>query len=269
MLEKKLDYTEELDSFLNTALIAAKSAGAILVDYMGRVSVNEKAPRDLVTEADVASQKRIREILLGRFPNHQFVGEEDENHDFSEENQLTWIVDPLDGTTNFVHQLRSFSVSICLVSGRTPIVGVVFDPLCDECYFAKLGEGAYLNHQQIRVSECQNIHHALLATGFTTSVTKDSIEAARFLEILGKAQAIRRLGSAALNLCYLASGRVDGYWATGIKAWDVAAGMLIMQEAGGQVRGIDGPFDLLEPRFVASSTRELGDQIEELLDNAG
>lgn len=260
---------EKLESYLSTAIHGAKKAGQILIDFMGNAAVREKGPRDLVTEADVAAQNEIERILLGKFPDHQFVGEEGESIDPDTINGLTWVVDPLDGTTNFVHQLRSFSVSIALLQDSEPIVGVVYDPLCDECFTAVKGGGAHLNESEISVSSCQAMRDAMLVTGFSPSVTKDSIEAKRFLEVLGKAQSIRRLGSAALNLCFIACGRIDAYWASSLNSWDIAAGMLIMSEAGGTVKGMDGPFDMFKPKFIAAASEELRDELGETIDIAG
>jgi myo-inositol-1(or 4)-monophosphatase len=259
---------ETLESYLCTAIHAAKQAGQILIDLMGTAAVKEKAPRDLVTEADVAAQNEIERILLEKFPDHQFVGEEGKPIDPDGFKGLTWVVDPLDGTTNFVHQLRSFSVSIALLQDDQPIVGVVYDPLCDECFSAVKGGGAHLNESEISVSSCRLMREAMLVTGFSPSVTKDSIEAKRFLEVLGKAQTIRRLGSAALNLCFIACGRVDAYWASSLNAWDIAAGMLIMSEAGGTVLGIDGVFDLFKPKFIAAASSELQDELALVIDIA-
>ncbi|MEC9091733.1 MAG: inositol monophosphatase family protein, partial [Planctomycetota bacterium] len=198
-----------INEYLELAINAAKEAGNILVDHLGKVSVQEKRPRDLVTEADIASQVKIRELVESRFPEHQFLGEEDQARDLNPAKGFTWIVDPLDGTTNFVHQLRSFSVSIALIQDGEPIVGVVHDPMLNECFYGARNKGAFLNGQPIQVSNCQTLNEAMVVTGFSTSVTKESIEAKRFLEMLGKAQTIRRLGSAALNLCFLSCGRVD------------------------------------------------------------
>lgn len=255
--------------FVNVAIEAAKQAGAILVELMGKVNVTEKNPRDLVTEADLASQDKIQQIIMQEFPSHFFVGEESTSDRSAVTDDFTWVVDPLDGTTNFVHQLRSFSVSIALLKNQQPIVGVVFDPLLDECYYSSQGEGAFLNGNRLGVSGCQSLHEAMVVTGFSTSVTKESIEAKRFLEMLGKAQTIRRLGSAALNLCYLACGRVDAYWASSLNAWDIAAGMLIMKEAGGHVRPIENEFDLFKPKFIAAATQELAAEIFDTIDRAG
>ena len=260
---------EKLESYLSTAIHAAKEAGQILVDFMGNAAVREKGPRDLVTEADVAAQNEIEKILLGKFPDHQFVGEEGESIDADTIRGLTWVVDPLDGTTNFVHQLRSFSVSIALLQDSEPIVGVVYDPLCDECFTAIKGSGAHLNENKISVSSCRAMRDAMLVTGFSPSVTKDSIEAKRFLEVLGKAQSIRRLGSAALNLCFIACGRIDAYWASSLNSWDIAAGILIMSEAGGTVKGMGGPFDLFNPKFIAAASEELRNELGQTIDIAG
>ena len=266
-----------MNEYLEIALEAAKRAGKVLLDHLGKVDVREKKPRDLVTQADLDSQEMIEQLITERFPEHLFLGEESNTEnsiDFDPSDvgqfdaEYAWIVDPLDGTTNFVHQLRSFSVSIALTQNKVPIVGVVYDPLCDECFHAAKGEGAFLNGKRIEVSDCEQLHDAMVVTGFSPSVTKESIEAKRFLEVLGKAQTIRRLGSAALNLCFLACGRVDAYWASSLNAWDIAAGLLILSESGGKIRPISGDFDMFHPEFVASSTLELGAEIHSVIDIA-
>ncbi|MEE2640954.1 MAG: inositol monophosphatase family protein [Planctomycetota bacterium] len=253
-----------MEKQLKIAISAARAAGEILVDLMGKVDVREKKPRDLVTEADLASQEKIQEIIGAEYPEHQFIGEEGGSLP-SVSNGFAWVVDPLDGTTNFVHQLRSFSVSIALLENRQPVVGVVHDPLLDECFYATRTGGAFLNGEPIQTSGCEKLHNAMVVTGFSPSVTKESIEARRFLEMLGKAQTIRRLGSAALNLCFLACGRVDAYWASSLNAWDIAAGTLILSEAGGFLRPIEGEFDLFRPQFIAASTDTLASEISETI----
>lgn len=253
---------------LELAIRAAQEAGMLLMDRLGKVDFREKNPRDLVTQADLESQAKIEHMIVSRFPDHVFLGEESPLEEIPNDGRPVWVVDPLDGTTNFVHQLRSFSVSIALVQNGRPVLGVVHDPWCNECFSAVDGQGAFLNNQPISVTSCKSLNHALVVTGFSPSVTRESVEASRFLEMLGKAQSIRRLGSAALNLCFLACGRADAYWASSLNAWDVAGGMVILQEAGGTVLGLDGEFDLFDPKFVAASTPELGTEIMQTLAGA-
>ena len=251
---------------LNTAVKAARQAGSIILraaEDIDQLTVKNKSANDFVSEVDVASEEAIINILKTAYPTHGFLGEES---GFSDKDaDYIWIIDPLDGTTNFVHQLRSFSVSIALLENRQPVVGVVHDPLLDECFYATRTGGAFLNGEPIQTSGCEKLHNAMVVTGFSPSVTKESIEARRFLEMLGKAQTIRRLGSAALNLCFLACGRVDAYWASSLNAWDIAAGTLILSEAGGFLRPIEGEFDLFRPQFIAASTDALASEISETI----
>lgn len=238
---------------------AARQGGAVLLDWQGRINPREKAPKDLVSEADLASQQTIYDTIHGAFPDHDFLGEEaDEDEVHSRESDFRWIVDPLDGTVNYVHQLPAYSVSVALEHRGVLQVGVVYDPIADECFSAARGKGAFLNGTKISVSKCHSLSAALAAASFSAGVTRESDEISRFLNVLVECQALRRLGSAALNLAYLASGRLDAYWATSVKIWDVAAGLLLLEEAGGVTSGVDGePFDLSRPHFAAAATRSL------------
>ncbi len=258
----------ELQPYLNAAIHAAKLGGEQLLSRMGKVKVNEKKPRDLVTEADLASQKAIEDYLLGEFPEHRFLGEESDVHNLEiNQDEVCWIVDPLDGTVNYVHQLNSFSVSIALRRGDETIVGVVYDPVIDEMFCAARGQGAFLNGQPVCHSDCTDLHKALVVCSFSSSVDRHHPEVERFLRVLGQAGSIRRLGSAALNLCFVACGRSDAYWATGLNCWDVAAGMLILDEAGGVAKTIEGgEVDLFAPKFCAAATNEMFSQMQKLLD---
>lgn len=238
---------------------AARMGGRVLLDWQGRINPREKAPKDLVSEADLASQQAIYEIIHRAFPNHDFLGEEgDPSENAQLESEFRWIVDPLDGTINYVHRLPAFSVSVALECRGEVQVGVVYDPIADECFSAVRGAGAFLNGEKIYVSNCESLREALAAASFSAGVARDSEEISRFLDVLVKCQALRRMGSAALNLAYLATGRLDAYWATSVKVWDVAAGLLLVREAGGLISGVDGePFDLSRPQFAAAATSAL------------
>ena len=245
---------------------AAKIGGQILLNWRGRFAVREKARFDLVTEADVAAQEAIRSHLLDAFPDHGFLGEEDSSHPprpASGSGQgYCWIVDPLDGTTNYVHGLKNYCTSVALESENRVIVAAVFDPEANECYTAMLGQGAFLNQDRLKTTPVCTLKEALVAGSFPPFVQRDSVDVHTFLQFLERSQSIRRLGSAALNLCYLAAGRLDAYWAMHLKSWDMAAGMLIVQEAGGIVTAPDGgPVQLHCPQLVASATRPLHDEI--------
>lgn len=258
-----------MQSTLETASEAARVGGKILREQMGRVAAREKAPADLVTSADLASQRAIEELLKARFPSFAFLGEEsseDDRRNARASGRPMWVVDPLDGTANFVHCLPSFSVSIALVEGDQPLVGVVYDPLADVIYAASSSGQVSKNGKPIRSSGCRRIEQAMVCCSFRPGVSRDDPEVGQFLNVLEKSQSLRRLGSAALNLCYLAEGCLDAYWANSVKTWDVAAGALIAQMAGAEISHIEGgPFDLWNPKFVAAGSSELRDAMLECL----
>ncbi len=263
-----------LDQFLTASQTAARTGGAILLEMLGKAEVWEKGPGDLVTQADFRSQQAIRETLLQQFPNHRFLGEESETAATDDEQaadsrlnpndlEFCWIVDPLDGTTNFVHQLRSFSVSIALCHRGQVIAGTVFDPTTDECFSAALGRGATLNGKPIRPGPCRKLNRALVVFSMTSQIAVDDPQVQRFLNVLPHVSTFRRLGSAALNLCFVASGRTDAYWATTLKIWDVAAGWLIATEAGAFLADFEGAeLDLNKPSFCVANNQELFDQLK-------
>lgn len=251
-----------MSEYIKVCETAARSGGAVLQDWAGRFSVREKGPADLVTEADLASQDAVRKIVLDAFPDHAFQAEEGATA-IPEGAKFRWIVDPLDGTSNYVHGVPHFAVSVALESEGQLLAGTVFDPVARECFTAAKGEGAFLNGKRLRVSEVTDLAGAMISASLPARVQRDGDEIPAFLELLLAAQAIRRMGSAALNLCYLAAGRFDGCWATDTKAWDVAAGFLIVLEAGGVVTGLNGePFDLDHPRFLAAANSSLRDQMQ-------
>ena len=259
---------QELETFQTASQEAARLGGKCLMNWLGKVEITEKNPRDLVTQADFESQKEIETYLLKLFPDHEFVGEESDFADGLKlpKDKFCWIVDPLDGTTNYVHQLRSFSVSIALMINGQVIVGTVFDPALDECYSAAKGKGATLNGQAITNSGCDELGKAMVICSFRSSVTRDHPEIERFLRMVGIVGSLRRLGSAALNLCYVGCGRADAYWATCLNCWDIAAGWLILEESGGVMKKIDGqPIDLANPSFCATSTEGLHLQMQKIL----
>lgn len=263
---------ELLKRFRQTSERAARAGGEQLKRLFGKAKVQQKGAGDLVTEADFASQKAIREVVLGEFPEHLFLGEEDDGSldKLAKENHFCWVVDPLDGTLNYVHQLRSFSVSVALVQtsddGDRVLAGTVFDPLLDECYSAAHGCGATLNGEPIHASDEDQIARAMLVCSFSGRVNRDSPEIDRFLNVIEQAGSVRRLGSAALNFCYIGCGRIDGYWATSVNVWDIAAGLVILQEAGAVAHHINGGlFDLRDPRFVVAATADLQRQMSELI----
>lgn len=256
-----------MQDFARVCEQAAKAGGAVLLDYRGKFKVREKAPSDLVTEADVGSQEAIRKLVLAAFPDHNFVGEEDIPVETTSSNsEYTWIVDPLDGTTNYVHGLENYCVSVALQQGDQIVAGAIYDPVRDLCFHATIGGGAFCNDRALQVSAVASVEQALVAASLPAQVEPNSPEISRFVDVMVKCQAIRRLGSAALNLCFVAAGQLDAYWATSVKKWDVAAGLLIVREAGGIVTAIDGSkLNIDKPRFVAASQSSLHEELVHLL----
>lgn len=221
--------------FLDQAIAIARGAGDLLknatADRAADFKLNET---DLVTEYDRRSEAFIVAALRESFPDHAVRGEEGTRLNSGAEYE--WLIDPLDGTTNFAHGLPIFSVVLTLLQGGQPIVGVVYDPTRDELFTAVKGEGAFLNHQRLHVSNRQPLSRALLVTGFPYDVrTNPDNNIARFTHFAVRARAVRRLGSAGLDLAYVAAGRIDGYWESRLNPWDVAAGVLAVREAGGRV----------------------------------
>lgn len=263
-----------MPSHLEVCQLVARRCGRLLIEMRGTIQPTQKAPKDLVTEADFASQKLARELIAQAFPTHRFVGEEDDQPGGSVPMLAAladhcWIVDPLDGTLNYVRQMPNYGVSVALARAGEVLVGTVYDPVLDECFWAEKGGGAYLNDTPITPSACRQIDQALVAASLPADVPRNSPEVSRFIEVLHQAQAIRRLGSAALSLCYVACGRLDAYWATCVKAWDVAAGQLLVQEAGGTLTRPDGSaFRLDRPQFAAAGTAQLHQQLVDCLTHA-
>jgi myo-inositol-1(or 4)-monophosphatase len=255
------------DDYLRVCERAVRAGAATIQAWAGRAEVREKGPADLVTQADLQSQEVVRRTVLDAFPDHQFMGEEGSagpNPDRS--GCPRWIVDPLDGTTNFVHGVPHYSVSLALEQNGSLLVGAVYDPNRDECFTAASGGGARLNGRPIRVSQVTDPSQAIGAVGFPPSATADGPDVRMFLAAVGRFQSIRRTGSAALNLCYVAAGRFDAYWSFSTHVWDVAAGVLIVREAGGVVSAVDGgPFRLEDPRFLAAANGTLLARLQALV----
>jgi len=233
---------------------AALAAGRLLKEELGQVrEVRHKGFRDLVTELDLAAQAEITARIRQAFPGHGLMAEEDDSKpDLA---GPIWIVDPLDGTTNFVHGLPAYSVSICLALDGKLTVGVIFDPERDELFWAKAGQGAWLNGRPMKVSGVDSLSQSLVVTGFAYDVEKHLDEdLARFGRMLVASQAVRRLGSAALDLAWVACGRMEAFWEEGLQPWDLAAGALLVVEAGGVVTSLQGgPFELLSGKILASN----------------
>lgn len=250
-----------MNDFLKVARDAAHIAGGILRNYQTKFSAREKARRDLVTDADEAAQQAIERYIKDRYPDHAFLGEESPEpvrRAALESGKLLWVVDPLDGTANYVHGLSMFAVSIALVQGDRVLVGAVYDPIADEMFTATADGPALSNGNPIKSSDCRQLEYAMVAASFPAGVHRTDPEVGQFLCVLENCQSIRRLGSAALNLCYVARGCLDAYWATTVQTWDVAAGVLIAQRAGAQCRDVSGSdFRLWAPKPLVTSTAEL------------
>ncbi len=239
---------------LEFAIRLAKDAGRLLRDRLGtRIDVSHKGDINLVTDVDLASERLIRETIATHYPRHQVMAEEgglDERG-----SQYRWIVDPLDGTTNYAHGYPVFCVSIALEYKGEIILGVVYDPMREELFAAERGAGAALNNRSIRVSATTELIKSMLSTGFPYDIkTSRLTNLDHWANFAMNAQALRRDGAAALDLCYVASGRYDGFWELNLSAWDVAAGALIVEEAGGRVSNFSGgKFDHYKPEVVASN----------------
>ncbi len=247
-----------LNFVLDTAVPIAREAGALLREGYGRekeIAVKGTAV-DWVTQFDQQAETLIVSRLRAAFPDHTLVGEEGGTTAGS--SAYTWHIDPLDGTTNFAHGFPVFCVSLALVEGTRPLLGVIYDPLREECFTAVAGQGAWLNGRRLHVSQADSLIRSLLATGFPydrhTAEHDNVAQMARFLK---KAHGIRRAGAAALDMAYVAAGRLDGYWEFKLKSYDVAAGVLLVQEAGGQVTDMDGRAVQIAPEMalVASNGR--------------
>lgn len=241
---------------LNFAIQTARDAGAILVDRLGRaLQVSNKGDIDLVTEADVASEQLIIERIRSYYPRHSILAEESGDTVTVEgESEWRWIVDPLDGTTNYAHGYPCFCVSIALERQGKLELGVIYDPTRDEIFAGERGQGATLNGRKIQVSQIEELNAAMLCTGFPYNVRERPNFARDFTNFTMNAQAVRRDGSAALDLAYVACGRFDGFWEDGLNPWDVAAGVLLIEEASGTVTDYEGAsLDIYTPRVLASN----------------
>jgi myo-inositol-1(or 4)-monophosphatase len=242
---------------LNFAIQTARDAGHILLEKFGRkINITKKGNINLVTEADLASEQLIVERIRSYFPRHSILAEESgETLAVIEgENQWKWIIDPLDGTTNYAHGYPCFCVTMALEHRGEIVIGVTYDPTRDELFAAEKGQGATLNGRQIRVSETESLGDALLVTGFPYDFAKRKDFARHITEFLLRARGVRRDGSAAIDLAYVACGRFDGFWEEGLNPWDVAAGFLLITEAGGRVSYYDErQFSIYAPPILASN----------------
>ncbi|MDH3352673.1 MAG: inositol monophosphatase [Gammaproteobacteria bacterium] len=248
-----------MHALLNVAVMAARRAGSALIKKMvnlDQLKVEQKGHNDYVSDADRAAEKAVINCILKHYPDHAILAEES---GVQGESDTVWIIDPLDGTTNYLHGFPVFCVSIGVqVKGRMEH-GVVYDPLRQELFTASRGQGAHLDGRRIRVSGLLQMDRALIGTGFPFRQADKEI--GPYLNMLGKVvrntSGVRRPGAAALDLCYVAAGRLDAFWETGLSAWDLAAGSLIIREAGGIISGLDGSENYLDTGHVLTGTPKI------------
>jgi len=261
--------SQALHPMLNIAIKAARAAGAIInrasLD-LDRLQVNTKAPNDFVTEVDHAAEAAIIDTLLAAYPGHGILAEESGNARGARDSEYVWIIDPLDGTTNFIHGLPTYAVSIGLSFRNQIQQAVVYDPARNDLFYATRGRGAYLNDKRLRVSRRTRMADALIGTGFPFRKGDDLGHYLKILETVMKACAgVRRPGAAALDLCYVAAGWYDGFFESGLSPWDVAAGSLLVTEAGGLVGNFTGEADFLHRREVVAGSPKIYGQLVQML----
>jgi myo-inositol-1(or 4)-monophosphatase len=243
-----------MSEYLDIAVQAAKEAGELLMKmHKDRLVIEKKGEVNLVTQADRDSEALIRKIIAENYPDHDFKAEE--GTESRHKSKYLWLVDPLDGTTNYAHRFPVWCISICLLENRDPIVGCIYNPNLDELFTVEKGKGSFLNGDKIEPSKTSKLSEALLATGFPYDIRKSSDNNLNeFSRFAIEAQAIRRAGSAALDFAYLACGRFDGYWEFKLSPWDIAAGSLLAGEAGCRVTNwAGGDFDLFSGEVLSSN----------------
>jgi len=254
-----------VSDILQMAEVIARQAGAVLMEGYGSVRhIQQKGVIDLVTEFDKRSEEVIISFIQQKFPDHAILAEESGHNKTISDYQ--WVIDPLDGTTNFAHGIPIFSVSIGLLRNNSPVAGVVYDPVRNEMFSAELGKGATLNNHPIRVSSQTDLGQAVISTGFPYDVrTNPRNNFAQFVQFQLRTQAVRHLGSAALDCTWTAMGRLDGYWEFAVKPWDIGAGALIVREAGGRVTSVDADENFLSNDSILVSNGLLHGQMLRVL----
>ena len=261
--------SQALHPMLNIAIKAARSAGGVITQAsrdLELLKVEAKAPNDFVTEVDQAAERVIIETLLGAYPGHGILAEESGNRHGAKDSDFVWIIDPLDGTTNFIHGFPFYAVSIGLAVKGQVQQAVVYDPVHNDLFYASKGRGAFLNDRRIRVSKRTRMADALIGTGFPFR-RGDNFKAymEMFATISQSCAGLRRPGAAALDLCYVAAGYCDGFFETGLSPWDVAAGSLMITEAGGLVGNFSGESDFLHQRELIAGNPRIYGQLVQIL----
>ena len=252
---------------LQTAILSAKESGKFLLENLHKLDeskIKAKSARDFVTEIDKKSEKIIIEVIKSKFSNHEIIAEESGFQ--KSQSDYRWIIDPLDGTTNYIHKYPLFSVSIALQYKKDTVLGVVFVPYLNELFVAEKGKGAFLNNNPIKIAQHKNLKTTMLVTGFPfRNVGKFDLYMKIFKDLFLSCSGIRRDGSAALDLCYTACGRFDGFWEFGLSAWDIAAGDIILQQAGGKSSDFFGKNDYLASGNIVAANPVLHRQILEII----
>lgn len=259
-----------MNPFLKTAIEAARIGGDILLESMQQdetIQVTRKQKFDFVTQVDLRSEEAIVSYLRNQFPDHQILAEESGGS--RDKDTFVWVIDPLDGTKNYIHNFPMFAVSVALLWGDEILVGAVLDPIRDELFYAEKDKGAYLNGSPIKVSENTDISSCLIATGFpfrAKHLTGPYFTA--FVSMFHQVSDLRRSGAAALDLAYVACGRLDGFWEIGLNLWDIAAGTLLVQEADGRVGGFFSEVDHLSTGNLIATSGKIHPEIQKHVQNA-
>lgn len=256
-----------MHGMVNIAVRAARRAGELMVRHLNQLEslqIDEKGRNDFVTQIDRGAEQAIIELILDHYPDHSILAEES---GASGSHEYQWIIDPLDGTTNYVHGFPVFSVSIAVAHKGELQHGVVYDPLRQEIFTASRGEGAQLDGRRIRVSKLATLGRALVATGFPYRTSEENIDRylAMLRDVMINTAGVRRPGSAALDLCYVAAGRVDAFWELGLKKWDIAAGALMIREAGGRISDFGGSDRYLDSGNVVAGNPKIYAALSRLL----
>ena len=243
-----------MEKVTEVAIKAARQAGSLLKERLGNIkNIDYKGAFNIVTDVDKASERIILDILNAEFPNHGVLAEE--CGAINPNLQKRWLIDPLDGTTNYTHSYPFFCVSIGFEDNGKMVAGIVYNPIADEIFWAEHGHGAWLNGEKIQVSTTNSLSKSLLATGFPpdTRQAKDN-NMDRFMTLTDQSHGVRRDGAAALDLCFVACGRLDGFWETKLSPWDTAAGIIIVTESGGKITDLNGgPFKISDGYILATN----------------